>query len=123
MSALADFRARVEAPGGPQPPEAIALALAAAVRERCAEVGLGGAETEAWGCVVSIALSRSSVWEAVALGPDDFQFYPGRVKGTGMVQWPNVWTAEYFSLSALIDGLAARIDEVAKSAAIAEVAP
>lgn len=115
MSALADFRALVEAPGGPEMPEALAIALASAVRARCAEIGLCGAEIEAWGPVVTMILSRVSAWEAVAVGPDDFQFYPGRVKTDGAIQWANVWTADYFSLATLVDEVAVKIDEAVRN--------
>ena len=123
MSALADFRVLVEAPGGPQTPEAIALALANAARAWCSEAGLEGAEIGAWGPVVTMMLSRASAWEAVAIGPDDFQFYPGLVKSDGAIQWANVWTVDYFSLSTLIDEVSAKICEAARQTAPEAVAP
>ena len=115
MSALADFRALVEAPGGPETPETLAAAFASAARARCDEAGITGAQIEAWGPVVTMVLNRTCAWEAVALGPDDFQFYPGQVKANGTIQWSNVWTADYFSLAAFVDEVAAKIDEAARS--------
>lgn len=114
MSALADFRALVEAPGGPETPEALATALAAATRAHCNVAGIAGGEIEAWGSVVTMILSRESAWEAAIFGPDDFQFYPGQVKADGTIQWPNVWVADYFSLATFVDEVAAKIDEAAR---------
>jgi hypothetical protein len=117
MSALADFRALVEAPGGPQAPEDLALALADAARAHCEEAGLIGAEIDAWGPVVTMILSKASAWEALAAGPDEFQFYPGYVKADGAIQWANVWTADFLSLARLVDEVAARINEAARGKA------
>ena len=117
MSALADFRALVEAPGGPKTPEALAAALAVAARERCEELGLAHAEITPWGPVVTLMLCKTSAWEAVAVGPDDFQFYPGQMKTDGSIQWSNVWTADYFSLATLVDEVAAKIDEASRQVA------
>ncbi|MFT3726643.1 MAG: hypothetical protein QM759_02315 [Terricaulis sp.] len=114
MSVLADFRALVEAPGGPETPEALAEALAAATRAHCNAAGLQSANIEPWGPTVTMLFSRTSAWEAVAFGPDDFQFYPGQTKADGTIQWPSVWTADYFSLASLIDAIAAKIDEAAR---------
>ncbi len=101
MSALDGFRAAMAAPDAPSSPEAIGALLEAAVRAACASRGLDTADIQAWGPFVTMLLSDTAAWEAVIVGPDAYQFYPGFVRADS-ITWANVWVSDNYSLEKFV---------------------
>ena len=111
ISTLAMFRAAMTAPDAPGQPEKTADLLAQAVRGACAAGGLDAAEIEARGSWVTMILSETVAWEAVVVGPDAYQFYPGFV-GDDSITWANIWVADNYTLEKFLDVLE---EELAKA--------
>jgi hypothetical protein len=113
MSALADFRTAIEAPGAPEAPEEIAVLLADAARQACADNGLLASEIDPWGPMVTMLLAPNHAWEAMVIGANQYQFYPGFVSPSGSIQWANVWIADFLSVAKLLDEIALEIGKAA----------
>lgn len=96
MSTLHAFSAAMDADDAPTTPEAIGALLAPVVEAACAERGLAEADIHAWGPFVTMLFSAQSAWEAVIVGPDAYQFYPGVVRDD-TISWMNVWVADNYT--------------------------
>ena len=108
MSALATFQAAVTAPDAPREPGRIAAGLAHAVKDACAARGLATADITAWGPIVTMIFSDTAAWEAVVVGPDAYQFYPGFIRDDEIV-WPNIWVADNYPLEQFLRELTAEL--------------
>lgn len=112
MSALENFRLAMSAPSGPRDPHDIGVLLGACVRRLCAEKGLASAEIWEGGPLVTMFFTPNHPWEAVVVGPDAYQLYPGFVNGDD-VSWPNIWVADNYSLDKLIRELGEAMETAA----------
>lgn len=108
MSALDGFRAAITAPDAPTSPEGIGALLATAVQAACAFRGLDTAHIQAWGPFVTMLLSDAVAWEAVIVGPDAYQFYPGFVREES-ITWANVWMTDNYSLEKFVRSVEAEL--------------
>jgi hypothetical protein len=95
VTALEPFRAAMADAHAPSDPNEIGPLLGACVRHACAAAGLDDAEILDGGPLVTMFLSPTSAWEAVIVGPDAYQFYPGFVRGES-ITWANVWVADNY---------------------------
>ena len=102
------FQAAMAAPDAPDEPGRIAAGLAHAVKDACATRGLAAAEITAWGPIVTMIFSDTAAWEAVVVGPDAYQFYPGFIRDDEIV-WPNIWVADNYPLEHFMRELAAEL--------------
>lgn len=106
MSAVQQFVDVMHGPSAPVEPSEIARRLAACVIETCGRLGLNDAEIYCGGPVVTMILSGSIAWEAVVIGPEAYQLYPGFFRDDGdTLVWANVWVAENYSLAKLANEL------------------
>ncbi len=111
MTSLAMFRNAMTAPDAPGQPSKIAELLAQSIQSVCAAGGWDAAEIEACGPWVTMILSTTVAWEAVVVGPDAYQFYPGFVRDDS-ITWANMWVAEDYTLEKFLEVLA---EELAKA--------
>ena len=102
------FQAAMAAPDAPDEPGRIAAGLAHAVKEACGASDLTAAEITAWGPIVTMIFSDTAAWEAVVVGPDAYQFYPGFIRDDEIV-WPNIWVADNYPLEHFMRELAAEL--------------
>ena len=86
--------------GASNTPAAIGALLGGCVREACTQAGLD-ADIDNRGPFVTMLLSPTSAWEAVIIGPDEYQFYPGFVRENA-ITWANVWVADNYRLEKFI---------------------
>ena len=115
MSAVQQFVDVMRGAGAPLEPSDIARRLAACVIEACRGLGLNDAEIYCGGPVVTMILTGSIAWEAVVIGPEAYQLYPGFFRDDGdTLVWANVWVAENYSLAKLASVLG---EELAGAAA------
>jgi hypothetical protein len=112
MTAMENFRMAMSAPTAPREPHDIGVLLGACVRRFCEEKGLVEAEVWEGGPLVTMFLTPSHPWEAVIIGPNAYQLYPGFVNGDH-VAWPNIWVADNYSLDKLIRELGEAIETAA----------
>lgn len=110
LPTLVLFRTAMTSPEAPTQPRQIAGWLAQAVRGECAAGGWNPAEIEARGPLVTMILSDTVAWEAVVVGPDAYQFYPGFVRDDS-ITWANIWVADNYTLEKFLEVLA---EELAK---------
>lgn len=101
MAALDNFRREMVAPYAFQTPGEISDLLAACIQRACAEAGLKEADIFGGAGQVTMFLSDKSFWEAVIVGPNAYQFYPGFDRGDHIV-WANVWVGENYDLEKFI---------------------
>lgn len=112
MSALENFRLAMSAPAAPREPHDIGVLLGACIRRACGDRGLVEAEVWEGGPLVTMFLTPEHPWEAVIVGPDAYQLYPGFVSGDH-VAWPNIWVADNYSLEKLLGELGGAIETAA----------
>jgi hypothetical protein len=112
MSApLQDFHLAMMAPNAPIEPEEIGMLLANCARTACEKAGLAGAEIYDGGPIVTMFLSPSRAWEAVIVGPNAYQFYPGFVSEDGeRITWANVWVAANYDIEMFIAAVETEIE-------------
>ena len=96
------------APDAPDEPGRIADKLAQAVIDACAASGLVAADITAWGPIVTMIFSDTAAWEAVVVGPDAYQLYPGFIRDDSII-WPNIWVADNYSLEQFMRELSAEL--------------
>jgi hypothetical protein len=98
-----DAMSRVDAPSTPND---IARLLGVCVQRACADLDLKEAEIYADAAAVTIFPTPQSAWEAIVVGADAYQLYPGVLREDGeTIVWMNVWVGENFSLSKFVDVL------------------
>ena len=83
MSAVQQFVDVMCGPAPPDEPPEIARCLAECVIEACKRLNLDDAEIYCWGPIVTMILTGSSAWEAVVVGPEAYQLYPGFFRDGG----------------------------------------
>ncbi len=87
---------------GPLPPEGvddIAEHLSEQARQACRGYGLSNAEIYCGGGLVTFFLTERDAWEAVIVGPNAYQFYPGFVSSDGgAISWLNIWVTDNYNL-------------------------
>jgi hypothetical protein len=115
MGSFEHFRLLMTGPFAPQRDTEIAEHLARAVLEACAARSLGNAEIHCGGGLVTLLLTEQHAWEAVVVGPDAYQFYPGFPNATdGSITWPNIWVADDYPLDKFLRELESALDEAAR---------
>jgi hypothetical protein len=88
----------------PMDPPGIGRWVAATVREACKEAGLEAPEIYAGGMLVTMFLTPRHPWEAVVVGPDAYQLYPGFLREDGdVIVWPNIWVADNYTLEKFVE--------------------
>jgi hypothetical protein len=84
----------------PEDPAEIARILDTCVRQACSDLGMAEADVFSGGPTVTMLLSDTAAWEAVILGPDAYQLYPGFLRDDGeTLVWANVWVATPYDLA------------------------
>jgi len=117
MGVLGAFRETMTGRSAPQAPEDVAKLLDGCVIEACAELGLREADIYCGGQIVTMFLTPDHAWEAVIVGPDAYQLYPGFISSDGgSISWPNVWVADNYSLAKFVDALEDAFKEAAAAA-------
>jgi hypothetical protein len=117
MKSLQLFRQAMGLGAAPSEPAAIARWLAQTVREACTELGLTEAEIRCGGPIVTMFLTPRHPWEAVVVGPDAYQLYPGFLREDGdEIVWPNIWVADNYTLEKLLAELATELQRTASGA-------
>jgi hypothetical protein len=108
------FRKAMSLAIAPMEPPAIARWVAATARQASTEAGLPEAEIYCGGPIVTMFLTPRHPWEAVVVGPDAYQLYPGILRDGGEeIVWPNVWVADNLTLEKFV----ARLEEAILKAA------
>jgi hypothetical protein len=96
-------------------PESIGNLLDMCVTQACRKLGLAEAEIHSGGPIVTMFLTPKDAWEAVIIGPDAYQLYPGFLRDDGeTIVWPNIWVADNYSLEKFVASLE---EELSKAAA------
>jgi hypothetical protein len=115
MRSFEHFRLLMTGPFAPQLAVEIAEHLARATQQACATRGLTSAEIHCGGGIVTLFLTEREAWEAVVVGADAYQFYPGFLNATdGSITWPNIWVADDYTLDKFLTELEAALDEAAR---------
>lgn len=99
----------------PEAPDVIAQLLEACVMQACSELRLANAEIFCGGPTVTMLLSDKAAWEAVILGRDAYQLYPGFLRDDGeTIVWANVWVATPYDLAKFANVLAEELAAAAR---------
>ncbi|MEQ1607839.1 MAG: hypothetical protein ABL956_02545 [Hyphomonadaceae bacterium] len=110
------FRLVMAGPSAPQGVTEIAELLEEQARQACADCGLGKAEIYCGGGLVTLFLTERDAWEAVIVGADAYQLYPGFVSADGcQITWPNIWVADNYNLNTFTTALKGAIERAARS--------
>jgi hypothetical protein len=108
------FRKAMSFAMAPMEPLAIARWVEAAVREACSEAEIAAPEIYCGGPIITMFLTPLHPWEAVVVGPDAYQLYPGFLReGGDEIVWPNIWVADNLTLEKFV----ARLEEAVLEAA------
>ena len=103
MALLDSFRQAMAAPSAPSEPRDIAGLLEASVQQACEEFGFEEADIRSGGPTVMMLLTPRHPWEAVVVGPDAYQLYPGFLRDDGeTIVWANVWVADDYTLEKFV---------------------
>ena len=118
MKSFDQFRKAMSFGAAPMAAPAIARWLEATVQEACKEAGLPAAEIYCGGPTVTMFLTPLHPWEAVVVGPDAYQLYPGFLREGGEeIVWPNVWVADNLGLEKFVERLEEAVLEAARGQA------
>jgi hypothetical protein len=99
MGLFDHFRMVMTGPSAPRGVSEIAELLEGQARQACSNCGLGSAEIFRDGGVVTLLLTERDAWEAVIVGPNAYQLYPGSFSADGRaITWLNVWVADDYEL-------------------------
>lgn len=100
------FRLVMTGPFAPREAGDIAALLAVHAREVAAARGLADAEILCGGEIVTLFLTERDPWEAVVVGANAYQLYPGFISADGgSITWPNIWVADDYPLDTFIAAL------------------
>lgn len=114
MAVLEQFMNAMSGANAPKTPDDVARLLGVCVQRACADLDLHEAEVFSYGPMVTIFPTPESAWEAVVVGADAYQLYPGVLKDDGeTVVWANVWVAENYSLAKFVDVLEQELSRAA----------
>ncbi len=109
------FRSVMQGPLAPQRGIEIAELLEAQARQACTDFGLINAEIFCGGDLVTMLLTERDAWEAVVVGPDSYQLYPGALSTDGdEIIWPNIWVADNYDLDKFIAALEDAFEQAAR---------
>jgi hypothetical protein len=115
MALFDSFRQAMADGSAPTEPRDIARLLEICAVQACEALGLEEADIRSGGPVVMLLLTPRHPWEAVVVGPDAYQLYPGFLRDDGeTIVWANVWVADNYTLEKLLCVLE---DEFFKAAA------
>ena len=115
MTGIERFVDAMCAEDAPETPDEIARLLDVCVMQACGELGLAEAEIFCGGPAVTMLLSDKAAWEAVILGPDAYQLYPGFLRDDGdTIVWANVWVAAPYDLAKFANVLAEELAAAAR---------
>lgn len=114
MAVLEQFMDTMSGADAPSTPNDIARLLGVCVQRACSDLDLEEAEIFSDGATVTIFPTPVSAWEAVVVGADAYQLYPGVLKDDGeTIVWANVWVGENYSLNRFIDVLEQELSRAA----------
>ena len=98
MPLFDSFREAMAAANAPTEASDIARLLELSAESACGVMKLGKADIRAGGPTVMLLLAPGHAWEAVIVGPDAYQLYPGFSRDDGKtIVWANVWVAANYS--------------------------
>jgi hypothetical protein len=104
----------MSAADAPAAPDRISKLLGECVTQACADLGLSEAEIWSGGQIVTMLLTPRHPWEAVVVGPDAYQLYPGFVRDDGeTIVWANVWVAHNYTLEKFVSSLEGELHRAA----------
>ena len=116
MEPFEHFRLVMTGPSAPQGVTEIATLLKGQARQACINCGLSNAEIYCGGGLVTLLLSERDAWEAVVVGPNAYQLYPGFVSTDGeAITWPNIWVADDYNLDKFVLELTEAFEKAARS--------
>ncbi len=105
----------MSAADAPSAPEDIARLLCVTVQSAYRDLDLNEGEVFADGGTVTMFPTHTMAWEAVAVGPDAYQLYPGVLGDDGeTITWANVGVGETYLLARFVTMLE---EELATAAA------
>lgn len=114
MAVLEPFADAMCAAEAPTAPEDIARLLGVCVQRACADLDLDEAEIHTYGAMVTMFPTPTSAWEAVVIGPEAYQLYPGVLRDDGeTVVWANVWIGENYGLAKFVTALEQQLSAAA----------
>jgi hypothetical protein len=114
------FRKAMSLAVAPMEPPGIAQWVEATVHEACKEAGLTAPEIYCGGPIVTMFLTPRHPWEAVVVGLDAYQLYPGFLRDGGeVIVWPNVWVGDNLTLEKFV----AQLEEAVLTAAREQTSP
>ena len=117
MGPFDHFRLVMTGPFAPRGVDEIAELLERQTRQACLNCGLSSAEIYCGGGVVTLLLTERDAWEAVIVGPNAYQFYPGFLSADGeTITWPNIWVADDYNLDKFIIGMEEAFEQAARPA-------
>jgi hypothetical protein len=106
MALFDSFRQAMTAPNAPADPRDIARLLEASVLQACEALGFEEADIRSGGPTVMMFPTPRHPWEAVVIGPDAYQLYPGFLRDDGKtIVWANVWIADDYTLEKFVSVL------------------
>ena len=114
MAVLEQFIEAMTGADAPKTPNDVARLLGVCVQRACSDLDLREAEVFSDGPMVTMFPTPESAWEAVVVGVDAYQLYPGVLKEDGeTIVWANVWVGENYPLAKFVDVLE---EELARAA-------
>lgn len=106
MAVMESFLDVMLAADAPSAREDIARLLGAAIQHAYRKLDLDEGEVFADGVIVTMFPTPTTAWEAVVIGPDAYQLYPGVLRDDGeTIVWANVWVGENYPLAKLVAAL------------------
>lgn len=114
MAVLEQFLDAMSGADAPAKPHDIARLLGVCVQRACSDLDLHEAEVFSDGALVTMFPTPTSAWEAVVVGADAYQLYPGVLRDDGeTIVWANVWVADNYSLAKFVDALEQELSRAA----------
>ncbi|MFT3725014.1 MAG: hypothetical protein QM773_15700 [Hyphomonadaceae bacterium] len=114
MAVLEKFLDAMSGADAPKTPNDVARLLGVCVQRACSDLDLTEAEVFSDGPMVTMFPTQESAWEAVVVGADAYQLYPGVLKEDGeTIVWANVWVGENYSLAKFVDVLEQELSRAA----------
>ncbi|MEQ1754309.1 MAG: hypothetical protein ABL973_09275 [Micropepsaceae bacterium] len=109
------FRQVMTGPFAPQGVNGIAEFLEEQARQACMDRALSNAEIYCGRGLVTMLLTERDAWEAVIVGPNAYQLYPGFIRDSGEgIVWPNIWVADDYDLDEFVLALEEAFEQAAR---------